>query len=640
MSTPNPEKPDSAQEETAGSQNRRNLSEISHLFLSDLRSGPDRTPPRRTPPGAEPADPPQAAPQAAPRAEPPAPVPHAFADESVTGSDEEDDYHGDESIDLTPDEFADLVAQQFGGSASGAELGDEADREGQPHARGTRHPRVCAVIGARLNGTFVRRSCQYAASLCETKEETVGVVVVEPDRLRVLGVSSTGNTDAEKPEEISDVEGLRAAFNELQCDIRQWLVVLPDPHLPAARRLLGRLEQWVLLATADHDGVVSSYRTLKGLCELPVGDDECPEGRSHHEGPRIMLALLDAPNATEAHRHARKLVGVCKQFLDLELAAGQSGPPAGAVSHSAGHATQEILVSRLESAEMARAIWAVVENALCDSSVVSRVDHQHASIGQAQSSSTPPTPPAAMFDSRQTSSSQQSAPVVDSRFIPPIAHPVDRPQANRHESAPQRTHQSRAAAAAQGNPKPQSVRRQLIDEIRIPDIARPVGSTRQQADAPTPPTDETSRPAATPAQRVTTSDEVIDLPAGSGVADVVLDRLEVVTTPIVPPMLPGGKLCVDREGGLMLIAAASPGLNDLGVIGRAMTWVAESRQLLTMALAQYRLSSADVRLHLLVSHADADADALRPLLGTGRVSVQRYRRLTWGGRCGVLLEAA
>ncbi len=72
-----------------------------------------------------------------------------------------------------------------------------------------------------------------------------------------------------------------------------------------------------------------------------------------------------------------------------------------------------------------------------------------------------------------------------------------------------------------------------------------------------------------------------------------------------------------------------------------MTWATENRRLLRMALAQYRLDeSADVSLHLLVSRADANADALRPLLSTGRVSVQTYRRLTWGGRSGVLLEAA
>ena len=69
--------------------------------------------------------------------------------------------------------------------------------------------------------------------------------------------------------------------------------------------------------------------------------------------------------------------------------------------------------------------------------------------------------------------------------------------------------------------------------------------------------------------------------------------------------------------------------------------LAENRRLLRMALSQYRLDeSAEVLLHLLVSRADANADALRPLMSTGRVTVQAYRRLTWGGRAGLLLEAA
>ena len=60
-----------------------------------------------------------------------------------------------------------------------------------------------------------------------------------------------------------------------------------------------------------------------------------------------------------------------------------------------------------------------------------------------------------------------------------------------------------------------------------------------------------------------------------------------------------------------------------------------------MALTQYRLDeSRDVQLHLLVSRADVNAETLRPLMATGHVTVQAYRRLNWGGRSGLLLEAA
>ena len=141
--------------------------------------------------------------------------------------------------------------------------------------------------------------------------------------------------------------------------------------------------------------------------------------------------------------------------------------------------------------------------------------------------------------------------------------------------------------------------------------------------------------------RESEGEEVIELHTGETVAEVVLARLNLATTPVCPPMLPGAKLCVARDGALTLVAAAAPGLNDLPTIGRAMTWAVENRNLLKMALTQYRVSeTADVQLHLLVSRADAGADALRPLLSTGRVTVQTYRRLTWAGRCGVLLEAA
>ena len=45
-------------------------------------------------------------------------------------------------------------------------------------------------------------------------------------------------------------------------------------------------------------------------------------------------------------------------------------------------------------------------------------------------------------------------------------------------------------------------------------------------------------------------------------------------------------------------------------------------------------------LRLLVDQADLTADVLRPLLQSQQVTVEAYRRLRWGGRTGLLLEAA
>ena len=45
-------------------------------------------------------------------------------------------------------------------------------------------------------------------------------------------------------------------------------------------------------------------------------------------------------------------------------------------------------------------------------------------------------------------------------------------------------------------------------------------------------------------------------------------------------------------------------------------------------------------LRLLVDHSDLSADALQPVLQSGSVTVQSYRKLRWGGRTGLLLDAA
>src|SRR5688500_19005517 len=69
-------------------------------------------------------------------------------------------------------------------------------------------------------------------------------------------------------DESFDPRRMAEALDEMNHDVDQWLVVLPSPRIPEARALLRQVDQWVLLSTCDHDGVVSCYRTLKGLSDL------------------------------------------------------------------------------------------------------------------------------------------------------------------------------------------------------------------------------------------------------------------------------------------------------------------------------------------------------------------------------------
>jgi hypothetical protein len=60
-----------------------------------------------------------------------------------------------------------------------------------------------------------------------------------------------------------------------------------------------------------------------------------------------------------------------------------------------------------------------------------------------------------------------------------------------------------------------------------------------------------------------------------------------------------------------------------------------------MALPQLVIDPQQTpRLRLLVDRADLSADILQPLLQSQHISVQAYRKLRWGQKLGVFLEAA
>src|SRR5436190_1310025 len=196
----------------------RNLSEISHLFLSSVRERQTGNTPRpvRRPPG-----------QHAQGAAPGAPRP-------------------DLSIDLTPEEFA----QVFGDGSSNVIAHGTAE-----HSNGEdiRIAPVSAIIGTHLNGKLFDRVKEYAGHLCGDVSR-VGLIEVDA------------------------------------CEFR------------------------LMLSTCDHDGVVSCYRTLKGLSEMQEREVGGSDGAAAHRA-RLSLALLDATDDAQAASIYRKLSGVCQQFL-------------------------------------------------------------------------------------------------------------------------------------------------------------------------------------------------------------------------------------------------------------------------------------------------------------------------------------
>jgi len=78
-----------------------------------------------------------------------------------------------------------------------------------------------------------------------------------------------------------DARKIAEVLNELAYDVDRWLICLPNARTTESRELFGPRRIGVMLTTADHEGVVATYRALKGLSELgrrrvSAGGSGCP----------------------------------------------------------------------------------------------------------------------------------------------------------------------------------------------------------------------------------------------------------------------------------------------------------------------------------------------------------------------------
>jgi hypothetical protein len=141
--------------------------------------------------------------------------------------------------------------------------------------------------------------------------------------------------------------------------------------------------------------------------------------------------------------------------------------------------------------------------------------------------------------------------------------------------------------------------------------------------------------------------DVIDLPGPdsgeSGIVEAILRHCsgELVECPVIPPMCPRAKLAVSRDHRVVMLAVARQGLADLHNIGQAYRWLQENQTLIGMAVPQLSIDTQQPpHLRLLVNQADSTAQTLQPMLEGANVTVKTYRKLRWGGKTGLLLEAA
>ncbi len=495
----------------------RPLSEISHLFLSNVRDLPKPGAPRpvRIPPGA-------------PRAQA-RPAMH-------------------ESVDLTPEEFAEVFGK--------IEL-DEED--------GNKKPIVVAVLGSHLAGNQADKVKGYARHYAVSSGYSVGMIEVDASEFRLMrferGIESHAADVAEG--QSFDPRQMAEMIEEMNVDVDRWLLHVVNPRLPEARTLLRAVGHWVLLSTCDHDGVVSCYRTLKGMADL--------------HRPKLSLALLDAPTAAEATVIYRKLSSVCQQFLNWPLEHQQPVRPATQVSESVMLSCRPLR----DKAQLAAAPqWQIVADFLANS---------------------------------------QPEPIADEPSI----------------------EQETAALAAE-----ESLEEALEEEM--PNIKAYVAEPAPKVTATKP--EPVAKPLAAPMMSLAADDsssEVVDLPSTDASPATILSAVirhtpgALVECPVRPPMCPEATLAVDREHGLVLLAVTKSGLTDLRSIAQAYQWLTQNRQLIGMAVPQFTIDIHRLpQLRMLVDHRDMTADLLQPMLEAGHVSVQAYRKLRWGDRTGLLLDAA
>jgi hypothetical protein len=149
------------------------------------------------------------------------------------------------------------------------------------------------------------------------------------------------------------------------------------------------------------------------------------------------------------------------------------------------------------------------------------------------------------------------------------------------------------------------------------------------------------------AERQTPAEEVVDLldDGEDSVLAAIVNRGgaagEWVQCPLKPPMCPQAVLAVGRDHRLVLVAVAGRGLSQLRPIGLALRWMNENCDLIRMALPQLAIEAAlTPSVRLLVDWSDLSAEQLQPLLHSQAVIVQAYRRIKWGEKRGLLLEAA
>lgn len=546
----------------------QSVNDISHLFLSNVRSvaGQGMPRPQRKPPGAHslPAD-----------SQPQAERSHASSHAGMS------DEAGIPSVDLTPEEYAHVFGPT-GKSAAHPAAASIACDDIAP---------VTALLASHLGMRQLERAREYARHVAASGQR-VGLIDLDASEFRLYCIDPAVEPGAEAASRqnvttgVCDPRQIAEAIEELNVDVERWLLLLPNLRTPEAKAILRDCDAWTLLSTCDHDGVVSAYRTLKGVCDARVG-----------KSPRLAVTTLDAAGDAEANRVQQKLAGVCRQFLSLDP------EPETPVRYAGGVAEHPLMNCRVtrDKAQLASSPhWTVVAEML-------KRPRRGQTIDAISSEQEGKVPASVIAKGKATPDASDAIPAnaINAATVEPHIRRVE-PQAD--------------VAARGASVMPSE---SLSMDFTMPRLAVPV-------------------PQMSPG-----TDDVIELSGDAtnpaGILAAVLHRSEfgMVETPVAIPGCPAAKLVVTRERGLAVVAAATRGLKELRSIGKAFQWMNENRALVAMAVPQLSIDASKTpSVILLVDQADITGELLRPMMQAEHVTVRAYRTLRWAGRQGLLLEAA
>ena len=487
------------------------------------------------------------------------------------------------SIDLTPEEYA----QVFGAP----------DRSARPteETSAARIPSITALITVHLNGTANDRVREYARHVAANGER-VGVLEVDGSEFRLTRFERSINPNDSDPApaevmERFDHRFMSEALEEMGWDLDRWLLVLPSLRSTEARGLLKEVDHWAVLSTCDHDGVVSCYRTLKGLSG----------GLDESRRPAMTLALLDAASEAVSANVFRKLRNVCLQFLGIEIEAEEAVRPTRAVAETVVVNCRPVH----DKAQLAAGVqWVVVEEFLARARAQAAEEALRDAEGGGELE-------AEISDLKSQISNFKSQGSTN------LEIPMTNGPAN-------------------------------LDDAGV-ETVMPVPPTRQEAINTM--DDVNRRPVMMEIPQSEQAggefDEVIDLPGDAATEQAVIaavlggSRGQMIECPVRAPMCPDARLAVTRDRGLVVLAVARKGLRELRLIAQAYRWAIENRALIAMAVPQLAIDGhRHPALTLIVDHADVSAEVLAPMMASDSVSVRAYRKLRWGGKTGLLLEAA